>query len=170
MGILKLGSIAPLDVEIDSVRFPGWTLKLQWLPPKRLTDIREANTATKRKRGVETSVTDSRKVSEDMCKEMILGWTGFKAEYVAKMIPLDAGVRAQIEAFPGGCLPYSLEDLNTLVEATYSVEFLDEVVNICTNFEKMQTAREEAARKNSSGSQPTAGTLSGPEAASSVTP
>lgn len=169
MGLLEAGDAPEVWFEPQPTKAPGFELRVRWMNPDRADKLGEMATERKRRRGTIEEKLDRRMLSELMISEMIVDWRGATAENLGSMMPLTPTAAARIKReYPDG-IPFSKDDLKTLTRTAHAKEFLEDVMDMATDFSTMRAAAEAAALGNSEGSSPTTATPSGPSPAETAT-
>lgn len=150
MGLLKAADNLKMWVEVPG--FPGFDVEVCYLTPAHIKSLQQK--ATKRQINRQTrqveDVVDTELLSKLMVRDMIGNWRGLTVEHLEKMMPLAPEARQAIAE--RGELPFSADDLEALVEYTYSRSFMDPMTELATDMESWREAEETLARKNSGGS------------------
>ena len=147
--ILSIGEALKVWVQVPG--YPGWDVLVQYLTPAKVKLLSEDATTKKlnrQTRQMEDKV-DNEILAKLMTKAMILDWRGLTTAMLRDLVPVPDAVNAKLEKEHGGKLPFSPEDLEVLVENTYSRSFMDTVMECATDLHTMREMEKRALEKNS---------------------
>lgn len=135
--LLKAGTAPQFWVEVAGL--DPFKVYVRYMSPSTVKAIAEKATKTKlnkESRQMER-VQDAEEYSKLMCRAMVVDWEGLTVDVLDKMMPLDHESREAIAALEGG-LPFGTEELDVLVENTYSTSFMNQVIEIATDLQVMR--------------------------------
>jgi hypothetical protein len=148
MSILKAKSDLTLWVDVPG--FLDFEIKVKYLTPANIKVIRDKATKTqlnKQTRQME-EVVDDDLMARYMVREMIQDWRGLTVKTLQTMMPLSEESATAINEEYDGELPFTNEDLETLVDFTYSRSFMDRVTELSTDMEEWRRVEEESTGKD----------------------
>ena len=148
MSILKAKSDLTLWVDVPG--FLDFEIKVKYLTPANIKVIRDKATKTqlnKQTRQME-EVVDDDLMARYMVREMIQDWRGLTVKTLQTMMPLSEESANAIDEEYDGELPFTNEDLETLVDFTYSRSFMDRVTELSTDMEEWRRVEEESTGKD----------------------
>ena len=155
MALLSIGEDPCAWVEVPG--YPGFDMYIKYLTPEVIRGLRRRATTAKRNkqtRAMEDSVNDEL-LSKLMVKEIIMEWRGLSLKHLDKLVELSPEARASIEKQKDKCLPFDEDDLETLVDNTYSREFMENILDLATDLQAFREIQKTVTAKNSGGSSPT---------------
>lgn len=147
-GVLSVGQ-API-VWVPVPAFSPWEIRIKYLDPqtvKRLSAQYTEKRMNQKTRQFEDHL-NQEGFSKAMTKEMIQEWRGLTLEVLDKLLPLNEATRTKIREEMDGVLPFSQDDLTTLVDYTYTRNFMETVMDVATDLQRVREFEEQQLEKN----------------------
>lgn len=147
-GVLSVGKAPIVWVAVPG--FAPWEIRIKYLDPQAVKKLSASYTEKRMnpKTRQYEDVLNQEAFSKAMTREMIQDWRGLTLPVLEKMLPLNDEAKRKIQDDFNGELPFSEDDLSTLVDYTYTRNFMETVMEVATDLQRVREYEEQQLEKN----------------------